>query len=161
MRESRGRSRNSYGRSSNRDYERLRYKVNRFFNFLISYLLIAIVCRCFIAASFCFSKFCVHNYPVILHDDNGFKTDDTFLFLDLQHCGSCVKRYCQCLDHICILVLYVIIMVVPFAGTEIMIKTEIGIIGIDHDLDQMRNIERDLDLVPALLRKGLFADEVF
>lgn len=52
-------------------------------------------------------------------------------------------------------------MVVPFAGTEIMIKTEIGIIGIDHDLDQMRNIERDLDLVPALLRKGLFADEVF
>lgn len=65
----------------------------------------------------------------------------------------------------CILMLYVLIIVVAFAGTEIMIMTEIGIIDTDHVLDQMRNIERDLDLVPALLPKGLkydlFADDLF
>ncbi|KAE9452591.1 hypothetical protein C3L33_15508, partial [Rhododendron williamsianum] len=66
VRDNRGRNRNSYGRSSNRDYERLRYKIY---------------------------------------------------------------------------------------STEIMIMTEIGIIDTDHVLDQTRNIERDLDLVPALLPK--------
>lgn len=152
-----------------------KFIVSSFFHFLtlfpnfympLSGRFIVIVCHCFMAMNFWLSVSCIHNSCLL----------SSMIARDLElmtHSVSWLTHTMEVVLQItanvlilfCILMLYVLIIVVAFAGTEIMIMTEIGIIDTDHVLDQMRNIERDLDLVPALLPKGLkydlFADDLF